>query len=261
MFHTDTTEINSLKALNLLPNVSVYESPTEVMLGNEKVLMLPWITDYDSFDSLILEHYKYAFAHLDIIGFDMGGKMADHGVTIKSVLSKSDHMFTGHYHNRSHHEYRDGKTITYIGSPYQITRMDKFQERGYLILDLETSNIEWCSNNKSMSFQVFTYPNIDKDKVKGNVVDIHIPWELQNETKKIYDLVSELDLMGPAYPVNTFNDPKPETEDENVQLETNSFNLLSLFRTYIDQIETSIDKNELYDKLVELYNQFKGNES
>ena len=70
IFHDDTTDVNSLKALDLLPNVNVYEKPTDVMIGDNKVLMLPWITNYNDFDGIVLNHYKYAFAHLDIVGFD-----------------------------------------------------------------------------------------------------------------------------------------------------------------------------------------------
>lgn len=42
------------------------------MFDNKKVLMLPWITEYKDFNQIILNEYEYAFAHLDIISFDMG---------------------------------------------------------------------------------------------------------------------------------------------------------------------------------------------
>jgi len=266
IFHTTTTEVNSLKALDLLPNVTVYEKPTEVMFGEQKVMMLPWIVDYADFNQVVLDKYKYAFAHLDIISFDIGGgRLSEGGLTIQDVISKFQHTYTGHYHCRSRREYIDGQTITYIGSPYQITRIDKNQERGYGILDLDTNNFKWYNNSVSMKFNVFTYPIVDRTKVTGNVVDIHVPYEYQNETKKIYDLVHELGTLLPAYPINTFNDPKPENEDSNVQVNTANFNMLNLFTDYLNQIESALPptltKAELYDELVSLYNTFKGNEA
>lgn len=265
MFHTTTTEVNSLKALDLLPNVTVYEQPTEVMLGTQKVLMLPWVTNYDYFDNLVLQHYEYAFSHLDIVGFDMGGRLSENGLTIKDILEKFDHTYTGHYHARSHREFQDGKTITYVGSPYQITRIDKNCRRGYMVLDLETNKFQWKNNTKSIEFNVFTYPNIDKTKITGQVVDIHVPYEYQTETKKIYDLVKELDALKPAYPVNTFNDKRPETEPDQLSIDTSNFNLLSMFPNYLNQIESSIPatitKEELNTELINLYNTFKGIES
>lgn len=259
MFHTTTTEVNSLKCLDLLPNVTVYETPTEIEFGGKSTLMLPWIIDYTDFDQIVLKNYKFAFAHLDICGFDMGCRMSENGLTMSQVLNKIDHTFTGHYHTRSNRETVDGKTITYVGSPYQITRNDRNQERGYLILDTDTEEYTWHNNNQSMKFQVFTYPNVDKTRVKGHVVDLHIPFDKQNETKQIYDLVKELDGLFPAYPVNTFNDEPPVGENVELTIETERFNIMNMAKSYIDQLELkNVTNEELFKALEELYDQFKG---
>ena len=260
MFHTNTTEVNSLKSLDLLPNVTVYEQMTEIQFGGKSTLMLPWIVNYEDFDLLVLKNYKFCFAHLDIIGFDMGGHLSEHGLTMKQIMSKIDHTFTGHYHCRINRENIEGKTITYVGSPYQITRIDRNQDRGYLVLDTETEKYEWHNNTQSMRFNTFTYPDVDRNKVKGNVVDLHIPYEKQNETKQIYELVKELDSLLPAYPVNTFND-EPPVGQENIDLsiDTERFNLMNMAKNYIDQLElTNITGEELYGALEELYDKFRG---
>lgn len=260
MFHTTTTEVNSLKCLDLLPNVTVYEQMTEINLGGKSTLMLPWIINYEDFDQMVLKHYDYCFAHLDIIGFDMGGRLSEYGLTMPDVMKKIDHTFTGHYHARSNRENLDGKTVTYVGSPYQITRIDRNCERGYLVLDTDTDEYEWHNNNQSMKFYSFNYPNIDRTKVKGNVIDIHIPYDKQNETKQIYDLIKELDALFPAYPVNTFNDEPPIGNDGvDLNVETERFNIMNMAKTYIDQLELNkVTNEELYKALEELYDQFKG---
>lgn len=260
MFHTTTTEVNSLKCLDLLPNVTVYEQMTEINLGGKSTLMLPWIINYEDFDQMVLKHYDYCFAHLDIIGFDMGGRLSEYGLTMPDIMKKIDHTFTGHYHARSNRENLDGKTVTYVGSPYQITRIDRNCERGYLVLDTDTDEYEWHNNNQSMKFYSFNYPNIDRTKVKGNVIDIHIPYDKQNETKQIYDLIKELDALFPAYPVNTFNDEPPIGNDGvDLNVETERFNIMNMAKTYIDQLELNkVTNEELYKALEELYDQFKG---
>lgn len=260
MFHTTTTEVNSLKCLDLLPNVTVYEQMTEINLGGKSTLMLPWIINYEDFDQMVLKHYDYCFAHLDIIGFDMGGRLSEYGLTMPEIMKKIDHTFTGHYHARSNRENLDGKTVTYVGSPYQITRIDRNCERGYLVLDTDTDEYEWHNNNQSMKFYSFNYPNIDRTKVKGNVIDIHIPYDKQNETKQIYDLIKELDALFPAYPVNTFNDEPPIGNDGvDLNVETERFNIMNMAKTYIDQLELNkVTNEELYKALEELYDQFKG---
>ena len=261
MFHTTTTEVNSLKALDLLPNVTVYEQMTEIEFDGKKTLMLPWLINYEDFDQMVLKHYDYCFAHLDLVGFDMGGMLSEYGLTMQQCMEKIDHTFTGHYHHRCNRESIDGKTVTYVGSPYQITRIDRNCERGYLVLDTETDKYEWHNNKQSMKFYSFNYPNIDRTKVKGNVVDIHIPYERQNETKQIYDLIKELDCLFPAYPVNTFNDDPPVTgDDANLNVETGRFNIMTMAKTYIDQLDcgNKVTSDELYKALADLYEQFKG---
>ena len=261
MFHTTTTEVNSLKALDLLPNVTVYEQMTEMEFDGKKTLMLPWLINYEDFDQMVLKHYDYCFAHLDLVGFDMGGMLSEYGLTMQQCMAKIDHTFTGHYHHRCNRESIDGKTVTYVGSPYQITRIDRNCERGYLVLDTETDKYEWHNNKQSMKFYSFNYPNIDRTKVKGNVVDIHIPYERQNETKQIYDLIKELDCLFPAYPVNTFNDDPPVTgDDANLNVETGRFNIMTMAKTYIDQLDcgNKVTSDELYKALADLYEQFKG---
>lgn len=256
MYTTNSTEVNSLKMIDLLPNVTVYETPTKTIIGNKEVLMLPWVTDYSQFDTLLLENYHTAFAHLDIVGFDMGGRLSEGGLTIKDVMSKIDNTYTGHYHSRSHREF-NGKTITYVGSPYQITRIDKGTERGYGVLDLDTDAFNWHDNMESMKFIEFIYPDYDTNLVKGNVIDLKIPFEKQNETKKIYDLVQKLEKFEPAYPINVFNMENTENQQE-IEIDVNSLNLTNLFKSYIEQLDTELNKDELYSKLTELYDLFKG---
>lgn len=259
MFHTTTTEVNSLKCLDLLPNVTVYETPTEIEFGGKSTLMLPWLIDDTDFDQIVLKNYKFCFAHLEAVGFDMGGRVSENGLSLQKIISKIDHTFTGHFHNRSNRETLDGKTFCYDGSPYQITRIDRNQERGYIVLDTDTEEYTWHNNNQSMKFQVFTYPNVDKTRVKGHVVDLHIPFDKQDETKKIYDLVKELDGLFPAYPVNTFNDDPPVGEPTEMTIEAERFNIMNMAKSYIDQLELkNVTNEELFKALEELYDQFKG---
>ena len=258
IYHTTTTEVNSLKSLNLLPNVTVYEKPTEIELDGKKCLMLPWITKNEDFSSIVTKKYEYCFAHLDIVGFNMGMRnMSTDGIDGADIIKKVKYTFTGHYHTRSHKEFKNGAEITYIGSPYQITRADRGEDRGYIILDTDDGLFEWKTNEMSMIFTKYVYPIVDKSKTKGNQVDIEIPFNMQNETKKIYDLVNELNALGPAYPINTYYGDPPDADD-NISIDVDQLNLISLFKSYIEQIDTTLDKCELYDELIRLYDMFKG---
>lgn len=262
LYTTTSTDINSLKALDLLPHITVYERPTEIKMCNKSIMMLPWITKYSDFDETIDGHYDYCFAHLDTIGSKFNDfTLSDSGLTIKQVFDKFTHTYTGHYHARSRKLHQEN-SLTYIGAPYQLTRIDKHMDRGYIVLDLDTDTFEWVNNNESIRFYEYVYPNVDRTKVKGNVIDIKIPFQYQNDTKKIYELIRDLDKLEPAYPINSFNESKPENEsEEDIEIDTNQFNLINMFRAYVDQITTSLNKDELYNELLNLYNTFKGIDS
>lgn len=257
MYLTTDTSVNSLKILDLLPNVTVYENPLDIKIGNKTVLLLPWITDYTIADQLITKKYDYCFCHADIIGFDQGGgRLSESGLKAKTLLDKIQWVFSGHYHNGVKREYENNQYITYLGAPYQLTRIDRDGIRGYHILDIDSGSDILIENTESMKFTRHVYPNVNMDLVNGNVVDMDVPYDLADQTKKIADYVNKLEKLKPAYPVNINILPNENTIDDEF-FESDNLNIISLFQTYLDQLETPVDKNKLYDSFIELYNIYK----
>lgn len=256
-YMTTTTDINSLKMLDILPNVTVYEQQTILTFGTKTVLIQPWIVDYKQSD-LITGQYDYAFMHADIIGFDQGGgRLSDSGLMASTLLDHIDHVYSGHYHNGYTRKYEKNKSITYLGSPYQLTRIDRGDTKGYHILDLDTNEDVLHENTQSIKFTKHTFPDVDLSVIAGNVVDLEIPFELSDQTKKIYSLVDKLEKLKPAYPVNINILPADDTTEE-VELSGETLNnIMSLFKTYLEQHDTPLNKDELYASFTELYNSYK----
>ena len=256
MYLTTDTDINSLKILSLLPNVTVYERQETLTIDGKKVLVQPWIVDYGQPD-LIKGKYDYAFMHADIIGFDQGGgRLSESGLVAKEILRHVDAVYSGHYHNGVRRQFEKGKSITYLGAPYQLTRIDRNGVRGYRILDVASGESTLIENRVSMKFTRHVYPDIDTSAVPGNVVDIDVPAEYADQTKKIADLVGRLEKMGPAYPVNINYLP---SEDECTDvIDTENLNIIALFKNYLEQVELDArHKDMLYDSFIELYNNYK----
>lgn len=257
MYLTTDTEINSLKILDLLPNVTVYEKPTDVIIDNKRILVLPWITDYTTADQLITKKYDYCFCHADIIGFDQGGgRLSESGLKAKTLLDKIQWVYSGHYHNGVHREYLNNQSITYLGAPYQLTRIDRDGIRGYHILDFITGERTLIENKVSIKFTKHMYPNVNLDLVKGNVVDMEVPYEFIDQSKKIADYVAKLEKLHPAYPVNIIHLQNEEEIDET-EFNTDNLNIITLFKTYLDQLETPVSKDKLYESFNTLYNSYK----
>ena len=256
MYLTTDTGINSLKILGLLPNVTVYERQETLTIDGKKILVQPWIVDYGQPD-LIKGKYDYAFMHADIIGFDQGGgRLSESGLVAKEILRHVDAVYSGHYHNGVRRQFEKGKSITYLGAPYQLTRIDRNGVRGYRVLDVASGESTLIENSVSMKFTRHVYPDIDTSAVPGNVVDIDVPAEYADQTKKIADLVGRLEKMGPAYPVNVNYLP---SEDECTDvIDTENLNIIALFKNYLEQVEMDArHKDMLYDSFIELYNNYK----
>lgn len=255
MYMTTTTDINSLKILDILPNVTVYEKQTVLTIDGKTILLQPWITDYSTY--ILTEHYDYAFMHADIIGFDQGGgRLSESGLMAKELLKKVDAVYTGHYHNGIHRQFEKGKSVTYLGAPYQLTRIDRGGTRGYHILDIATGERTMVENKVSMKFTRHVYPDVNLEVIPGNVVDLDIPAEYNDQTKKISVLVTKLERLKPAYPVNI--NYLPSEDDTEEIIDTENLNIITLFKNYISQVELEpVYKDKLYDSFIELYNNYK----
>ena len=255
MYMTTTTDINSLKILDILPNVTVYEKQTVLTIDSKTILLQPWITDYSTY--ILTEHYDYAFMHADIIGFDQGGgRLSESGLMAKELLKKVDAVYTGHYHNGIHRQFEKGKSVTYLGAPYQLTRIDRGGTRGYHILDIATGERTMVENKVSMKFTRHVYPDVNLDVIAGNVVDLDIPAEYNDQTKKISVLVTKLERLKPAYPVNI--NYLPSEDDTEEIIDTENLNIITLFKNYISQVELEpVYKDKLYDSFIELYHNYK----
>lgn len=255
MYMTTTTDINSLKILDILPNVTVYEKQAVLNIDSKTILLQPWITDYSTY--ILTEHYDYAFMHADIIGFDQGGgRLSESGLMAKELLKKVDAVYTGHYHNGIHRQFEKGKSVTYLGAPYQLTRIDRGGTRGYHILDIATGERTMVENKVSMKFTRHIYPDVNLEVIPGNVVDLDIPAEYNDQTKKISVLVTKLERLKPAYPVNI--NYLPSEDDTEEIIDTGNLNIITLFKNYISQVELKpVYKDKLYDSFIELYNNYK----
>ena len=255
MFYNSDLKVNSLRILELIPNVTVYDEQVADEIDGKKILFLPWITDYKKED-LITGTYDYCFAHADIIGFDCGGgRPSDSGLQASYLLDHFNTVYSGHYHSRTTRHYEEDKSISYLGAPYQLTRIDRDGIRGYDILDIGTGEKEFVENKVSIKFTKHTYPNANMDIVPGNVVDMDIPYEFRNDTRRITDYITRLEELHPAYPVNI--NYLSNTEDTETTIDTTDLNLIKMVTEYLEQYETAVNKDKIFAKFSDLYNLYK----
>lgn len=258
-YFTSTIDVNSIKFLDSLPNVTVVEKITLVEVYGKKVTLVPWIVDQTHF---IHEFKKFSadvcFGHFNISGFNFNKyKVSEDGLPSKLFGNKCKKVFSGHFHTRSSQKHY-GTEIIYVGSPYQITRHDIDEERGFLILDMETLEHEYVNNQASMKYIVVKYPEkVAKSRIEGNIVDVHIEYNEKYNESNVEKYVQKIESYNPAVPPNIIVTNSDSVNGEFALDGYNIGSMLDLIKDYIDSLEIK-NKEEIYQILVDLYNESNG---
>lgn len=256
----NTNEINSLRELVAGKyNIKCYSEITEIEIDGYRLLLVPWINQEN--EERVIEvinktQTQLCFGHFHLAGFEMErGSVSTHGMD-RSILSKFDMVFSGHFHHKS----SDGH-IHYLGAPFQQTWADYDCMRGFHILDLKPRDLHFIQNPfdifkrieyndtgiQSLKQLIENYArvNIEDCFVKVIVSEKNNPFLFSEfldylETLKPFDLKIIHDLKRREVAI----DQTMECEDT----------LTIIYKT-VDSMDLSIDKTKLNQELMQLYKQ------
>lgn len=191
-FYRSENNIHSLKHIQL-PEKTTVISQDPVVTKNDEILFLPWINkaNYGQVEKLLKQKRRIVLGHLDIAGFEMQkGFVSDHDSVQRPLLQDHGMVLSGHYHRRS-----TQGNVTYIGNPYQMFTSDWSDERGFVILDTETGDIETFDNpHKPFRRVVFDLNTEMQDYHNAFVRLILREPEYRDYFYKYVDRVREYDL-------------------------------------------------------------------
>ena len=244
-YYKNTNEVNAVDLLlREYHNVSVYSSPEEVMLGNLKVLFIPWINEENSkstFLSIENTDSTCAMGHLELRGFRAHrGCVMEHGFE-SDLFKKFAKVFSGHYHTRS-----DDQKIFYLGNPYEIFWNDVNDARGFTILDTETLEHTYVNNPYRMFYNIYyedtDYQTFDTREYENKIVKVIV--RKKSNSKKFEKFIDKLYSSNVAdlKTVENFEVGDPE-EFEAFESE----DTLSILNRYIQEAEINLDKSILQD--------------
>lgn len=252
-FYTNSIETNSIKFLDMLKNVYLIDKNSIVELYNKKILLAPWIVNDKAFISEInniQERIDVCMGHFAINGFYLNKfKIEESGMSNDS-FTKFKKVFSGHFHTRSTKIYNDTEMI-YIGSPYQLTRSDCNEERGFCILDMDTFDYEFIDNEHSLKYITLNYPEkFTKKMIEGNIIDVNVKFEKGIDDVKLQTYIKTIENFKPIVPpviipVNSFVGP-----DSVGDFEVKSAS--DLMKEYIEALDID-NKDEIYLTLEKLY--------
>jgi DNA repair exonuclease SbcCD nuclease subunit len=256
-FYTSTIKINSLKFLSKFENIKVIESIKTIELFNKNILLVPWITNYEElFENIKKYSFDVVLGHFEINGFKYNKNVINQNGLSKDIFSNIKKVFSGHFHIRSNQKISDNSEIIYIGSPFQMTRHDINEERGFTVLDLNTLNYKNINNDVSLKYKQLLYPESFSQKdIEGNIVDVHIKIENSYNEKDLNKYTQLIESYNPASSPNIFIDNDEilvSNLDDNYQISS----MVDLIKDYVDSLNIE-NKDNIYNKLINLYNEMK----
>jgi DNA repair exonuclease SbcCD nuclease subunit len=254
-----SNDISSLDSLKYIPRVHIIKEPVLAKFPTTTALFMPWRTNEEE-EKRCIEEYdvhrcNFMFCHTNIrnLKFD-NSRDVDEGLNLAELI-KFQRVYSGHIHWGQHRG-----NVTMVGNPYQMTRSDAGNKKGWYILDFESGNEEFVENEYSPRFvRVYLNKFLDKSlgelksACKNNRVDLYVPsgYLLKYQITSIIDELSQITKKLEVIPFETDINDDLDFLDEN----DSSFNIFGLCQKYVDSIKTVDEtiKQRILAKINKLY--------
>lgn len=254
-YYKNTNDLNSLKELlgYYMNEVHIIMEPTVMEYGSLKMAMIPWINpeNYESTMKFIKDcKADWCGAHLELNGFDMmKGVKNTHGMDHK-LFEKFELVLTGHFHVGSRQD-----NIWYLGSQMEFFWSDAHDPKYFHIVDTETREIQRIHNpytlfekivynDEEMDYNTYNLSHIDRKFIKVVVVNKKDTFLFDRFIDRIQSHnIHELKIA------ENFNEFLGENvEDEEMKFDDTE----AVVNTYIDAVDTDLDKDKIKTQVREL---------
>ena len=254
-----TNEVSSLDCLKYIPRVNIIKEPVIANIGSTKTLFMPWRVNEEEETKCIKENevYKlhYLFCHTNIrnLRFD-SSRHVEEGLNISDLVSFR-RVYSGHIHWGQHRG-----NVTMVGNPYQMTRSDAGNKKGWYILDFESGEETFIENQHSPKFiRVYLNKYVNatvaelKEECKNNRVDLYVPssFLIKYQITPIIDVLSGITKKLEVIP---FEDESISFEEFNDEI-VDSFNIYGLCEKFVKKMSTldEAGKDKVMSKINSLY--------
>ena len=180
-----SNDVSSLDVLKYIPGVHILKEPVIANFETSKALFMPWRTNEEE-EKKCLEEFEvhncnYLFCHTNIrnLRFD-GSRDVEEGLNTEDLI-KFQRVYSGHIHWGQHRG-----NVTMVGNPYQMTRSDAGNKKGWYILDIESGEETFFENEHSPKFVRVRLNHLLectlgelKAMCKNNRVDLYVPSEFR----------------------------------------------------------------------------------
>ena len=246
IYYKNTLRVNAPRELlGEYGNIVIHDSPTTVKFDGLDILLLPWICDENrdrSFREIQTSTARVCMGHLELNGFEAHpGHVMENGMD-KSIFSKFEKVFSGHYHMKSSRD-----NINYLGNPYQLYWNDYGCKRGFHVFDTDTLKTTFYRNPFDVFTKIHYNDGMDVPKnLDGTYVKLIV--ENKGDNAKFDHNVRQLQDLGLA-DLKIIEDLSVEMGVEVMETE----DTLTLLDKYIDEIDLKVDTNNVKNIMRSLY--------
>ena len=256
-----SNEVSSIDVLKWIPNVAIYKEPKEFEWNKRKVLLMPWRRDTEHEVETIAEfpNAKIVFCHSEVRGIKLNKKVDNfHGVDA-ATYNRFDAVFSGHIHYRQ----RRGK-LRMVGVPYELTRSDMDNTKGFDMIDLDTMQETFYENTISPKFvkfyltQLYDTPlGTFKEMIRNNYVDLYVPSNVATSSA-LSRLINKIQKISRKIEPNIYEQDSFLDEEmydmEQIEDLYKNYNILHLCNMYVDNLtHDESTKNQIKDRLKKLH--------
>jgi hypothetical protein len=191
--------------------------------------------------------------HLEVKGFEMhNGHMSDTGVE-KDMFKRFETVLSGHFHKKS-----DDGHIYYLGCQYEFVWSDYKCPKHFHIYDTETRELTAIRNPLTIHHKIYyndettDYNNYDFSDCDNKYIKLIV--EKKSDYYMFDKFVDDIYKKSKLYDlkiIEDYSDLDASSVDDDIV--ENAEDTTTLLETYIEQTDTTLDKNRLKTLMKSLY--------
>jgi|TARA_R110000868_G_scaffold282471_2_gene542740 hypothetical protein len=254
-YYKNTNELNSLKELlgHYMNEVNIIHKPIIMDYDGFKIGLVPWVCSDNEKQSLeFIDNAKcdWLGGHFDIQGYEMmRGIKCEHGFD-RSIFKRFEQVISGHFHTKSSQD-----NITYLGAQMEFFWNDAHDQKYFHILDTADRSLTAVKNPHTLHHRIHyddsknDYLNYDLSQVDNKFIKVVV---INKSDSFIFDRFIDRIQSRPIHELKiaeNFNEFLGENvADQEISVEDTSV----LLDTYIDAVDTDLDKARIKQQMREL---------
>lgn len=255
-YYKNTNDLNSLKELlgHYMNEVHIISEPSVLEYNELKIGVVPWINPENEKESLqFIEKCDAPIlaGHFEISGFEVSRGIEHHGGMNPSIFNRFEKVLSGHFHVKS-----TKGNITYLGSQMEFYWSDAHDPKFFHVIDTKTREIEAINNPHTLFHRIRyddskqDYTDYDLDQVENKFVKIVVINKSDLFTfDRFVDRIQSRKIHELKIQENFSEFVGENVDDESISLEDTS----SLVNSYIDNVETDLNKDRIKNEVYDLY--------